>query len=820
MIKMPWNNVTCPNVMIEITDACNLDCRVCYKKKGTSFKSISSIKHDLETAIKLRKLHTVTISGGEPTLHPELYQIVKMIKLYGFHVFLLTNGVLIDEVCIQKLKEAGLDSILFHVDLGQDRPDLPTTPNFNKIKLRLDKLTQLASSRGLDISISLTLYDNDRQLSDYSKFFFESERITFLFISRGIDPKSLFSRFSEPGEENKAAIVDNTGARGIKNIIEFYHNNYGIEPFSYIPGLNGKDTVWMSYFVPIIYSKHGNKLFKIKSNFVDSWLMEIPRIISGRYIHKTKQNVMITLLRTFFNSAATFRPFYFFRFLFSLKSAGARLKHKMIVYDNGPIIDDKGQLVYCEYCPTAIVRNDKLLTCCTADYGLSEKSEKNEKQSGIIEQTKAFCNICESNHEAEIIRRDNCVIAIVYCPKGQYEYEISSNADMFLEFRKRSFTDISGEIVQNSRYILNYIPITTACNFNCTICGANAKGTGSGAIFLSVDEICQRVEQVKKNGGYLINLTGGEPTLHPDLLKIVKRVSGMGINIGLNTNGYLLGKDQDLAEGLKRNGLKRVVIQFDSFNEKTLIQLGRNYLSEKKSAINNAMRAGLKIGLNCTTTRHNLLELSDLLTHGLDLGSSIINLAFASPAPMGRYLLSDNNSVDREEMVAELLKAKEKYHFSFDDFLPLPTYLPLGIQLHPDCGVHVIFLRAPFGIKPLNYYIDIKKLYYLLSRIHKEPHWFFKSVIPFLCLLKSIRRGKIYKCLSVAFGLLFFKRDYSLVNVGLSSYKSALFLDENRVKRCAAAFYSSAGPVNGCWYAFRTRNFPGSHEYEEAHRSC
>jgi len=817
MIKMPWNNTTCPNVMIEITDACNLDCRVCYKKKGTSFKSLSSIRQDIETAMKLRKLHTVTISGGEPTLHPELYQIVKMMKHYGFHVFLLTNGVLIDETYVQKLKEAGLDSILFHVDLGQNRPDLPTTPNFNAIKLRLQELTQIASSFGLDVSMSLTLYDNGKQLLDYSKFFFDSEEITFLFIARGVDPKSLFSRPNESGEENKATIFDNAGAKGIKNIIEFYHNNYGIEPFSYIPGLNGKDTVWLSYFVPIIYSEHGNRLFKIKSNFVDAWLMEIPRIISGKYIHKTKQNSTITLLRTFFNSMATFRPFYFFQFLFSLTHTGAKLRHKMIVYDNGPVIDDKGQLIYCEYCPTAIVRNDKLLTCCTADYGLSEKIEK---QVEVIEKTKAFCNICESNHEAEIIRRDNYVIAIVYCPKGQHEYEISSNADMFLEFRRRSFTDISGEAAKSLRYILNYVPITTACNFNCTICGANAKHSENGAIFLSVDEICRRIEQVKKNGGYLINLTGGEPTLHPNLLEIIKRASEMGINIGLNTNGYILGKDKDLAEKLKRNGLTRVIIQFDSFSEKTLIQLGRNYLSEKKSAINNAIRAGLKIGLNCTTTRHNLLELGDLLSHGLDLGDNVINLAFASPAPMGRYLLSDNNSVDREEMVAELLKAKGKYHFSFDDFLPLPTYLPLGIQLHPDCGVHAIFLRAPFGIKPLNHYIDIKKLYYLLSRIRKEPHWFFKSAAPSLCLLKSIRKGKIYKCLRVAFGLLFFKNDYSLVNVGLSSYKSALFLDENRTKRCAAAFYSSAGPVNGCWYAFRTRNFPGSHEYEEAHRSC
>lgn len=437
----------------------------------------------------------------------------------------------------------------------------------------------------------------------------------------------------------------------------------------------------------------------------------------------------------------------------------------------------------------------------------------------VIEQTTAFCNICGSNHKSEIIRRDNHIIAVIYCPKDRYEYELSSNADMFLEFRKRSFTNISGNPPEKLRYVLNYIPITTACNFNCAICGANAKINKDESVFLSADEVCRRAKQVKKNGGYLINLTGGEPTLHPDIFKILKRVSRTGINIGLNTNGYLLGKDKSLAEKLKKSGLNRIIIQFDSLNEDTLNRLGRNYLNEKKEAIKNAIRTGLKVGLNCIVTKHNLLELGDLLSHGLELGYGVMHLAFASPAPIGRYLIPPDYAVDREKIVSYILKVKDKYHFSFEDFLPLPACLPWGIQIHPDCGVHSIFLRTPYEIRPLNYYINVKKLYASLNSI-KDKNFLSKYLIPFLYLLKSIRKGKIFLCSKIAFGLLFTKRDYSLVNVGIGSYKSALFLDEHRVKRCAAVFYTSAGPVNGCWYAFRDRNFPGSREYEESRGGC
>ena len=203
----------------------------------------------------------------------------------------------------------------------------------------------------------------------------------------------------------------------------------------------------------------------------------------------------------------------------------------------------------------------------------------------LIEHTAAFCYDCGYSHKADLIVRDNRIVAIVHCPKGDHEYNISSNAAMFLEFRERSFTDIAGEVKHRLRYVLNYIPITNACNFNCTICGADAKYSKEEAVFLSPNEIFQRALQAKRDGGFMINLTGGEPTLHPDLLDIVRRISTTGISLGINTNGYLLGKDKHLASSLKQSGLSRVIIQFDSFNEDVLRQLGRNYLPEKRKAI-------------------------------------------------------------------------------------------------------------------------------------------------------------------------------------------------------------------------------------------
>jgi hypothetical protein len=368
MIEMPWSGIDCPNAMLEITDACNIDCRVCYKKRGTSLKSLSDVQQDLETAIKLRKLHTVTISGGEPTLHPDLCQIISLVKSYGLHVFLLTNGLLIDEDYLNRLRISGLDSILFHVDLGQIRQDIPDKPTFESIKTRLIKLTQMASYYGLDVSISVTLYDgNNGELSDFSRFFFSSKYITFLFIARGTDPQSLVEFEVGNIEKGYGKKVAPRLTDGTKRIIDYFEREYNVEPFSYLPATDGESTVWLSYFIPIIYSAKGTILYRNRANWADSWMMKIPKFFSGRYIHKTKQNTPVTLLRVIVNSLTTFRWRYLMEYLSQAMLPANKLKHKMIVYDDGPFIKN-GRLFTCADCPTAIVRGRNMLPCCTADY--------------------------------------------------------------------------------------------------------------------------------------------------------------------------------------------------------------------------------------------------------------------------------------------------------------------------------------------------------------------------------------------------------------------------------------------------------------------
>lgn len=362
MIRMPWTDATAPNAMIEIVDGCNVRCGVCFHRTAPAIKTLDEIREDLRTASRLRRLHTVTISGGEPTLHPQLCEVVRLIKEQGFHAFLLTNGLLVDRACLCRLRQAGLDSILFHVDQGQCRPDLPANPGFPDVSKRLNELVSAAASEGLDVSASFTLYRWE-QIADIASYFMDHPDITFLFLSKAVDCPGFFAH---PCPAADGPELDEWATPGVRRVIEFFREHHALDPFSYIPALGGRTTVWISYFVPAIYHPGGYATYPYRSTWIDGATMRLARLLTGRYIHKTTQNPALTWARMWLNAAARFRPMQVTRFWLDSRHRGYGLRHKMIVYDDGPFWTREGSLQHCSYCPTAVVRNGALIPCCTS----------------------------------------------------------------------------------------------------------------------------------------------------------------------------------------------------------------------------------------------------------------------------------------------------------------------------------------------------------------------------------------------------------------------------------------------------------------------
>lgn len=115
------------------------------------------------------------------------------------------------------------------------------------------------------------------------------------------------------------------------------------------------------------------------------------------------------------------------------------------------------------------------------------------------------------------------------------------------------------------------ISVTEACNFRCIYCAPNGH-TAPQESPLSTDDIEHIVRAAVALGITKIRLTGGEPLLRRDIIKIVHAISSVaGVqDLALTTNGFLLGR---LARDLVDAGLKRVNISLDTLQRDRFTQI-------------------------------------------------------------------------------------------------------------------------------------------------------------------------------------------------------------------------------------------------------
>lgn len=95
---------------------CNLACTYCNEYDKTSDPVAIDVM--LERIDKLAEFGTsvITISGGEPMMHPEIYEIIARIRKHGMIAGLISNGYYFQPEKIKKLNEAGLDYLQISID--------------------------------------------------------------------------------------------------------------------------------------------------------------------------------------------------------------------------------------------------------------------------------------------------------------------------------------------------------------------------------------------------------------------------------------------------------------------------------------------------------------------------------------------------------------------------------------------------------------------------------------------------------------------------------------------------------------------------------
>lgn len=143
--------------------------------------------------------------------------------------------------------------------------------------------------------------------------------------------------------------------------------------------------------------------------------------------------------------------------------------------------------------------------------------------------------------------------------------------------------------------------ITSRCNYNCTFCFARAYRP----------EVRDRKQQeniiktLAKNGIEKLNIVGGEPQLHPDIMRILKLSHDYGLTTTMQTNGSLL-TSQNMGEMAKY--LDWIGVSLDSGKEETELLLKRGngkHVDTVRKACSHIHAHGLRLKVNTTLTSLN-----------------------------------------------------------------------------------------------------------------------------------------------------------------------------------------------------------------------
>jgi uncharacterized radical SAM superfamily Fe-S cluster-containing enzyme len=291
---------------------------------------------------------------------------------------------------------------------------------------------------------------------------------------------------------------------------------------------------------------------------------------------------------------------------------------------------------------------------------LSDSCDRGRK----IKNTTSICPQCLEPVDAEVFERNSEVWMDKSCTRhGHFSTLLASDIKHYLEPSARRVqgasccgsscglpaTAISNEAdtapwTNHSCTIL--IEITERCNLSCPTCFAGSSPSHSE--MMSLEEFTRQVDQLVaggKSGSDMIQLSGGEPTVHPRFFDMVDLLFKRGFHqVCINSNGIKLAQPaftKRLANCMSRRAGDQVFVylQFDGFEDSTHAALrGRNDLLDiKRRALDNCQSHGINIHPVMTLTRGiNDHEVGDFVQLAVD-NPALKNVVIQPAMYSGRY---------------------------------------------------------------------------------------------------------------------------------------------------------------------------------------
>jgi uncharacterized radical SAM superfamily Fe-S cluster-containing enzyme len=285
-----------------------------------------------------------------------------------------------------------------------------------------------------------------------------------------------------------------------------------------------------------------------------------------------------------------------------------------------------------------------------------------EHQDDVLYETsKSICPRCKQVIPCEIVFRDDKVFMKKSCENhGDFEVMIYGNAQDYIDSAKynklgaeplhfqaevsKGCPEDCGICPDHKQHTcVGVIEIPDSSNLNCPVCFADSEGQ----FIVPYEKVKEMIDLYVKCEGdpEVLQISGGEPTLHPDIIEILEYAGKRGINYPmLNTNGIKLA-DREFAKRISETmrdnspvGKPLIYLQFDGMSDETYqILRGRPLLDIKLRALENCREFGMNVTLVPTIVKgvneHEMGAIIDLALK--DNNIKMVN--FQPSTTTGRY---------------------------------------------------------------------------------------------------------------------------------------------------------------------------------------
>jgi len=258
------------------------------------------------------------------------------------------------------------------------------------------------------------------------------------------------------------------------------------------------------------------------------------------------------------------------------------------------------------------------------------------------------------------------------------------------------------------------VHVTDLCNSACSFCVVSAPLYDEDTV--NLEDVFAFIDKYAAQGYTNLNLHGGEPTIQPRLLELVRRASALGFSeIHMQTNGIRMA-DATYCMALKEAGVTRCVVSLHGHSAELQDALTGSKGGFRKTicGIRNMCELGVPVRTNTVITKSNNRHLEAIAELAISLGVDHINLSVLHPS--GSSVYSRQSNMPRFTEIRPMVHAVIQQVLKAERIITLEGF-PLCIV--PDHG-HLLVTEKLADIRMMIRGREYSSYDGFMSRLNKE----------------------------------------------------------------------------------------------------